>query len=86
MQQSDPLRSLMNPVDDHLEFTIQDSASAKARTEIIQALATISEFFGVRLEGTGGGSGGLPLHFGDPNRDPAAYYRPVDDSSSGGLQ
>ncbi len=44
--------------DDYLEVRVRDDASAAELDAVIQALATISAFFGARLDKGDGGSGG----------------------------
>lgn len=47
--------------EDYLEITVRDDASDSDVEAIVQALATVSDFFNVRLVSGGGGSGGNML-------------------------
>lgn len=46
---------------DHLEVTVREGTSQTDVDAIVQALATISSFFGVKLVKGGGSSGGSPF-------------------------
>jgi hypothetical protein len=51
-------RSTNERLEHYLAVRVRDGASQADVTAIVQALATISSFFGVRLDSGGGGSGG----------------------------
>lgn len=55
------LISSKSRTEDYLEVKVRGNTSVTDVAEIIQALATISSFFGARLDLGGGGSGGSPL-------------------------
>lgn len=50
-----------NPIDPHLEIKVRDDTPEADVTKIVNALATLSNFFGVKLTMGGGGSGGKPV-------------------------
>lgn len=50
-----------NLFEDHLEIKVREGTSEADVAAIVKALATISNFFGVKLVKGGGGSGGKPL-------------------------
>lgn len=49
------------PSEGYLEVKVREDASPADLTNIVQALATISNFFGARLDNGGSGSGGSGL-------------------------
>lgn len=74
------------PADAYLEVKVCEGASERDVAAIVQALATISSFFGVRLDQGGGGSGGKPL---DRIQQKDVILRPPHsgpESRIGGLQ
>jgi hypothetical protein len=66
--------------DPYLEVRVQENASKAEVDDIVEALATISIFFGVRLEGNGGGSGGNPIREARSNveKQPSPPEKPLN--------
>lgn len=68
-----------NPIDPHLEIKVRDDTPEADVTKIVNALATLSNFFGVKLTMGGGGSGGKPvkraISIGSPPKE--AYFKVI---------